>query len=69
MRQILREVRHFQPDSPDFAFAIGQTSRNLNSDNEVVTLNVVGVDVPNVLIDSVATCKPDGLANLELVES
>ena len=55
--------------SPDFAFAIGQTSSNLNSDNEVVTLNVVGVDVPNVLIDSVATCKPDGLASLELVES
>ena len=55
--------------SPDFAFAIGQTSSNLNSDDEVVTLNVVGVDLPNVLIDSVAACKPDGLANLELFES
>lgn len=55
--------------SPDFAFAIGQTSSNLNSDNEVVTLNVVGVDLPNALIDFVATCESDGLANLELVES
>ena len=39
--------------SPDFAFTVGQSSDHLSSDNGVVTLNVGGLDLSNVLIDSV----------------
>ena len=42
--------------SPDFAFAVGQTGNHLSSDNGVVTLSVGEVELPDVLIDSGATC-------------
>ena len=42
--------------SPDFAFTIGQTSSNVNFHYGALTLNVGGVDLPDALIDSVATC-------------
>ena len=42
--------------SPDFAFTFGQTSSNVNFHYGVLTLNVGGVDLPDALIDSVATC-------------
>ena len=37
-------------ESPNFTFKLGQTCRNLNSDNGEVTLNVGEVDLPNVLL-------------------
>ena len=42
--------------SPEFAFIVCQRSNHLNSDNGAVSLTVGGVDLPNVLIDSGATC-------------
>ena len=37
-------------ESPNSTFKLGQTCRNLNSDNGEVTLNVGEVDLPNVLL-------------------
>ena len=37
-------------ESPNFTFKLGQTCRNLNSDNGEVTLNVGEVDLPNALL-------------------
>ena len=42
--------------SPDYAFTVGQITDHLNSGNGVVTLNARGVDLPDTLIDSAATC-------------
>jgi len=42
--------------SPEFAFTVCQRSDHLNSSNGAVSLTVGGVDLPNVLINSGATC-------------
>ena len=56
--RLLGEVRQ----SPHFACCVGQSTDHLSLDNAVVTLNVGGVDLSNLLIDS-------GPADIELVES
>ena len=48
------------PHGPDYAFAV-----NSNMSNGVVTLNVGGVDLPDVLIDSGATCNLMGQGTWE----
>ena len=51
LKQILVGSETFSArESPNFTFKLGQTCRNLNSDNGDVILNVGEVDLPNALL-------------------
>ena len=58
----------FVQHSPEFAFSVGQSSGHGTLSGDLVTLVVGGVDVPDVLIDSGATCNVMGQQTWDLLK-
>ena len=56
------------PQSPDYAFSVGQLNGRELQRSPLVTLVIGGVDVPDVLIDSGATCNVMGQQTWEFLK-